>query len=457
MNNRKTLVAIALAPVFVALATTYYFVSTESKRLSIQTLETLEDFLIKSKQQELYNYTNVALTAVDHIYAPSRPDNVVAQNLVADIFDSMSYNGNDGYFFIYDDKGTNIVHPKQAFRIGENWWELKDVSGALLIQDLIHNAKAGGGYYRYLWEKPSTHEVGEKISYSTYMDKWDWMIGTGVYLDDINQQLGGLQSELDDHIDKTARIILSVAISIMLIIAIIGLILNLTEKKQADLKLNALSQRIVDLQEEERRRISHELHDGIVQILVSIKYYFESMGLDFKKQKIESPAQMKKASESLDMAISEIRRISHDLHPRILDELGLSEAIETISNEFSKRTGINVVLKKLALRKLLPVDLSTSLYRVVQESLTNIERHSTATKVVITVSIEKNWLVLDINDNGTQKNKAKERSLMSSGIGLRNLAERIEYHSGQFEAEFSHAGGRVRAKIPIALFKTQVS
>ena len=73
-----------------------------------------------------------------------------------------------------------MVHPKQPFRIGQNWWELKDEIGTPLIQELVTNAQDGGDYLQYLWEKPSIGEVGTKMAYSVMLEKWDWMLGTGV-------------------------------------------------------------------------------------------------------------------------------------------------------------------------------------------------------------------------------------------------------------------------------------
>ena len=445
------LILLATIPVVFALVLTFVFITNESQRLSEQTLSTLETFLMESKRRELLNYSTLADSAVSHIYKPSAENNQVAKNLVAEILDEMSYGGDDGYFFVYDGQGNSIAHPKQPFRVGENWWDLEDPSGAKIIQILISNAKAGGDYYQYPWNKPSLNGSTDKVSYSWYLPKWDWMIGTGIYLDDITNQLSAVQHDIDKHIKKTERIILGIALTTALAIFIIGLIIALKEKTKSNTQLNLLSQRIVNLQEEERRRISREMHDGIVQILVSIKYSLEATRMFLNKNKDQVPEPFDHASENLNTAIQEIRRISHDLHPRILDELGLGLALDSLTNEFNQRTAINVNLIRPAVKKVLPDDIATTLYRVVQESLTNIERHSQATACKVNLFFTSNQLVLKISDNGKGFNES--HTPLSEGIGIRNLTERLDYQGGEFSVTSSSAGTVITATIPRSLFK----
>lgn len=443
---------IAVLQVVITSIITYWLVADEYIELSEQSLETLEKFMIEQKQQELKNYTSLAISAVDHLYKPSDQDNTVVKSLVADIFDSMLYSGDDGYFFVYNGKGDNIAHPKEPFRIGKNFWELENSKGEKTIQILLENAKAGGGFYRYPWLKPSLKKVSEKMGYSVYLPKWDWMVGTGVYLDDVNSQLSILQDEIDQHINQTKQIILLVAISSILIIFLFGLLVYLNQKKKTDLKINELGQKIINLQEEERRYFSRELHDGIVQILVSIKYSLEATSIFLKKSKQLKPQPLDHAETNLITAIQEIRRISHHLHPRILDELGLSAAMDSLSKEFSLRTGVCVNVTKPAVRKLLPDHINTTLYRVVQESLNNIEKHANANNVVIHLSIQNNWLTLLVKDDGSGFDTSPDANTSEFGIGLRNLAERVEFHSGKFNIASSRKGTSIRAQIPTASF-----
>ena len=451
------LLYVAVFQVIITSFVTYFLITSEYRDLTDKSVTILEKFLINQKKQELKNYVSIALTSVDNVYDTvdlNNHKNKTAKAVVADIFDGLVYNGDDGYFFIYDDKGNNVVHPKEPTRVGKNWWQLEDDNGEKIIQLLIKAGQQGGGFHRYNWLKPSEGEKVEKISYAAYMDKWDWMVGTGVYLDDVSLQLNNLQRQLDTHLNYTKQIILIVAISSIFFIFLFGIVVNLTHKKKAEAKINELSQRVIDVQEEENRHISRELHDGIIQILVSIKYSLEATGLYLTKNKQEKPKPLDSAQENLGFAIQEVRRISHHMHPQILDELGLSAAIESISQDFTERTGVKIKVIKPALRKLLPDFINTTLFRVVQEALTNIQKHAKAKNVTINLSIKSEWLTLIIEDDGVGFSSDKDtiNNCNSDGIGLRNLAERVEYHLGKFDIETSAKGTAIIIKIPTVSF-----
>lgn len=442
----------AVAQVILTALLTYFLVTSEYRDLSERNVATLESFLITQKKQELKNYTAIAKAAIQHIYAGAANDDEVAKKQVADILSTLIYNGHDGYFFVYDDQGTNIVLPSEPYRVGQNYWDLLNDKGEPTIQILIANAKRGGDFYRYPWNQPSTENVTEKMSYSDFLPKWRWMMGTGVYLDNVQSQLVTVQKDIDQHIGNTRSIILIVALSSIFVIFAIGSWLSLKQKRVSDEKISQLGQKIVTLQEEEQRHISRELHDGIVQVLVSIKYSLEATGKFLNKQLIDKPAPLIKAEENLSNAINEIRRISHHLHPRILDELGLSAAMETLGKEFAERTGVKVTIDKPALSKLLPDHINTTLYRVVQESLMNIEKHAQAKNTVIDLIIKDNWLTLSIKDDGVGISQDAIVNPSEGGIGTRNLAERVEYHKGKFKIHSSSQGTTIIAKIPRSAF-----
>lgn len=447
---------IAVIQVVLTSIVIYFFVSSEYRALSSQNLQTLEAFLISQKKQELQNYTSLAASAIKHLYPEAEPKKSSKQLEVESLLNELLYNGDDGYFFVYDDQGINIAHPKEPLRVGESWWDLESDTGEKIIQQLIINAKAGGDFLHYQWRKPSNQTKSDKMSYSMYLDDWQWMLGTGVYLDDVNQQLATIQQKIDQHINNTKQIILFISLGSIFIIFLYGLIINLSHKKKADKKINELGQKIISLQEEQHRHVSRELHDGIVQILVSIQYSLEATAIFLTQTKQEKPKPLADAEKNLKIAIQEVRRISHHLHPRILDELGLSAAIEALAKDFSKQTKIDISFTKPKLSKLLPDNINSTLYRVVQESLINIEKHSQATRVTIDLSIANKSLTLTITDNGIgfndQHKTKKGAPIESFGIGLRNLTERIEYHCGQFKVSTSSKGTCIIASIPSHVF-----
>jgi len=443
---------IAIVQVILTSFIIYYLVTSQYRELSDMNVKTLESFLITQKEQELKNYTSIALSSVEHMYKLAEKTNQTNQVAVADIFKNMLYNGDDGYFFIYDDKGVAIVHPKEPERVGKNWWDLESDNGDKIIQILIENAHAGGGFYRYQWLKPSEKNKASKLGYSIYSEEWQWMLGTGVYLDDVYAQLDNLHKEIDNHINYTKQIILIVALSSIFFIFLFGIAVNLNNKKTAEEKISQLGQRVIDVQEEENRHISRELHDGIIQTLISIKYSLEATAMFLLKNKQEKPQPLKQAEDNLGFAIQEVRRISHHMHPQILDELGLSSAIESLAIDFSKQTGVKINVNKPSLRKLLPDFINTTLYRVVQESLTNIKKHAKANNVLIDISVQDSWLTLSIKDDGLGFDINAKKQNDNYGIGLRNLAERVEHHSGKFNITSSDKGTEITVNIPTSSF-----
>jgi len=426
---------------------TYYLVTNQYRELSENNVKTLETFLISQKEQELKNYTSIALSSVEHMHGLLTDSN---QQVVEEMFKNMLYNNDDGYFFIYDDNAVAIVHPKQPERVGKSWWHLEDDNGDKIIQTLLEKAHNGGGFSQYNWLKPSEKEKELKLSYSVYSDKWQWMLGTGVYLDDVYGQLDNLQQEINNHLNNTKQIILIVALSSIFFIFLFGFAVNLNHKKRAEAKISQLGQRVIDVQEEENRHIARELHDGIIQILVSIKYSLEATSMYLTRNHQAKPDPLHQAEHSLQVAIQEVRRISHHMHPQILDELGLSDAIESIASDFSKSTGVKIKVFKPVLRKLLPDFINTTLFRVVQESLTNIQKHAQASNILIEISINNTWLTMLIEDDGVGFNTQEIQN--NNGIGIRNLIERVEHHSGTLDIESSNKGTAITVKIPTASF-----
>ncbi len=446
------LLYIAVLQVILTSIVTYYLVTNEYHSIADENVKALENFLISQKQQELKSYTEIAMSSVSHLRALFKEQDFETQKVAADVLQGMLYNGDDGYFFVYDQEGKGIVHPKEPHRIGQYWFDLEDDNGDKIIQELLASAQQGGGYYRYNWNKPSENAKAQKMAYSVYIDDWNWMLGTGVYLDDVYTQLSSIQTEINDHLNNTRQIILLVAISSIFFIFIFGIVVNLSHRKTAEAKISELGQKVIDVQEEKNRHVSRELHDGIIQILVSVKYSLEATAMFLKKSGQTKPDAFVQAEQNLAVAIQEVRRISHHMHPQILDELGLSSAIESITTDFKKRTGMSVEVIKPDLRKLLPDYINTTLFRVVQESLTNIQKHSLAKNVVIDLSVQDKWLTLIIQDDGIGFDVKKLQSKNQEGIGLRNLTERVEYHKGSLSIVSSSQGTITTVKIPAETF-----
>jgi two-component system NarL family sensor kinase len=420
---------LAVLPLIGAILAIAFLVTVQVRDLSREEQTLLEESLLKTKRAELQHYVQLALTSIDHIYTSGRND-AAAKAEVLRILTEMNY-GDDGYFFVYDLSGKNLAHPRQPELVGKNLWEKRDSNGLPVIQKLIEKAKTGGGYQRFLWRKPSTGLETDKLGYVVMLDRWGWMLGTGIYLDDVATSTNKLREEVSAHVFSTILGLALVAVIASLVVFAGGMVLNISEHRLADKKLKALSQRIVSLQEEERARVSRELHDGLSQLLVSTKYHFELAHERLIEGRENAAPEIDKGLVGLASAISEIRRISHDLRPSLLDNLGLSSALQQLSDEFRQRTGI-AVDTRIAVHTDVSGDSSmTTLFRIAQEGLMNIERHAEAQHVRLALEQDAGELRLTIVDDGKGFNPNRIDNPRSGGIGLRNMRERIEYHGGK--------------------------
>lgn len=452
MNLRQKILLLSTVPLILAISAISLLVSFQTQSLSEDEIATFERKMLSAKKSELLNYLSLAQTSIRHIYENAEPDDDTAKEWVKDVLNGLTY-GLDGYFFVYDYEGNNLVHPRQSHRVGRNWLDLKDPTGNRVIHHLIEQARQGGGFHRYLWEKPSTKEVVEKISYAVPLTKWNWMLGTGLYIDDVIEQVAAIETEVSERIQQTSILILLITFASLAFVFVTGIAINLHERRLADAKLKELTQRIVETQEEERGRVARELHDGISQILVSVKFALDLALGKAKKEDANVAGSIQKGTDGLNIAIQEVRRISRDLRPSALDDLGLSAALKSLSTEYAKRTGIKMEVNTLVFRNLLPDEIKTTLFRVAQEALTNIERHAQATHVTLSLTAEDGAVELTITDNGKGFSipHMNRKNSLSAGIGLRNMQERLAHHNGELTLTSSAEGTTVQARLPKGL------
>jgi signal transduction histidine kinase len=218
-------------------------------------------------------------------------------------------------------------------------------------------------------------------------------------------------------------------------------------------QLELLNERITQVQEDERRRIARELHDSVGQLLAAIA--MNSTVVESESNKLSSDAAKRFAENSLmvDEVIKQIRTISYLLHPPLLNEAGLAPALGIYVEGFSKRSRISTKLQIPADFERLTEEVELTAFRLVQESLTNIHRHSGSLTAAIRVTREKNCLRIEIEDAG-KGFSAEDVSLLpaesQSGVGIPGMRERLRRLGGTLQIESSNRGTRVIAVIPVA-------
>ena len=227
---------------------------------------------------------------------------------------------------------------------------------------------------------------------------------------------------------------------------------DITEQRRIEVELRTLSTRLLDMQDRERRRIARELHDGTAQNLFAM-----TIGLSRLLQQTIPPDLKGTLEECLSLceqSRQEIRTLSYVLHPPMLDEAGLSSTLKWYTEGFSERSGIRVDLALEPDPGRLPLEIETVLFRVVQESLTNVHRHASTSTASVRLTSTANDVVLDIQDRGhglrgglRKQNDAPVPATL--GVGIQGMRERIRQLAGTFDVEFTDKGTTVRVSVPL--------
>jgi two-component system NarL family sensor kinase len=307
MPLKQKIVALAILPLLLAIAVIGALVLSHAQRLGEQQELLIETSIIASKKTELKNYVELGLSAVAPFYASGR-DDAVTQQQVLNILLGLDY-GSDGYFFVYDGMGRSLMHPRQPELIGRDLVSMTNPHWVQAIQALLLTARSGDGFQRYEWEKPSSGQLTEKLAYVVMLERWGWMIGTGLYLDDVELATQQARAKVAENIRSTMWALAWVALVAVLLVSAGGLTLNFSEQRLADRKLQLLAQRIVSSQEEERSRVSRELHDGISQLLVSVKFRLELACHELENGRSQALETLRGGLARLGGAIAEVRRI----------------------------------------------------------------------------------------------------------------------------------------------------
>ncbi|KNH17441.1 histidine kinase [Pseudomonas syringae] len=452
MQLKHKIVALGILPLVLAIAVICVLVISLNRQLGDQQAQLIEDSILASKRAELKNYVEMAQSLIAPLYDDGRGDERAQQQVLEDLR-KLSF-GINGYFFVYDREGRSLMHARQSELVGKYLWDMTDPYGLPVIQALLKSAQSGEGFQRYAWNKPSSGQVTDKLAYVVMLDRWGWMLGTGIYLEDVERATQQARAEVAQGIRKTMGAIAAVALVAVLFVFASGMTLNVSEHRLADKKLQRLTQRIVSLQEEERSRVSRELHDGISQLLVSIKFQFELASHVLENGQDKGLGILRDATERLGDAIGEVRSLSHDLRSSLLDTLGLPAAIGQLAAEFEQRSGLVVTFNDNEFDCHLVDGAAVSLFRIVQEGLTNIERHAQAKNVIITLHGSEKSVRLTVVDDGIGFNVAQvERR--HAGIGLRNIRERVEHFGGRFDLTSMPGRSELDVLLPMKLPGTE--
>jgi signal transduction histidine kinase len=235
--------------------------------------------------------------------------------------------------------------------------------------------------------------------------------------------------------------------------ATFGLVVtDLTEARRTEELLRALTHRVVQVQEAERGRVALELHDNITQLLCGVLFHSQALADSLSARDGPAKGEAMKLREMLGQTAEEVERISHNLRPSVLDQLGLVEVLRDTSTEFAQRTGASVKLACAALVERLPGDTELTLYRILQEALRNVERHARARHVTVGLSLEGAFVQLTITDDGIGFDAAHHaaRRKEKGVLGLLGMQERAASVGGILTVKSGRrAGTKIEVRIPV--------
>lgn len=434
MKLRRKLILLALTPLVLVLCTIAVMVNHQSVELAREQRDVIEPAYLASKKDELRSYLALAQHAIAPLHGSGRADEAVLSEAKA-ILHRLDY-GNDGYFFVYDLQGTLLVHSRKPELIGINRWNHRDINGYPTIEMLIRKAREGGGFVQYATEKPSTGKPATKLTYAVLLPNWGWVLGTGIYLDDVHGVLAKVDEQVAvNNYDTLLWIGVSASVG-MTVIILCGLMLNIKGRREA--------------QEEERARLSSELHDSICQRLVAAKLHTQT-GLiqlaGLPPSHIAAQATFRYLEKDLKDVLRETREIAHGLHPMILKDFGLAASLQQLAHDMENDT-TSIRFRSRGLVEGLPDEANLVFYRLAQECLSNVKQHSQASRAKLSLAGTGRGVRLTVWDNGTGFDASLMTGSHSRGAGLRNMKARVEEAGGRLTITSKPGNTKVTATIP---------
>ncbi len=323
MKIRTKILLLALLPLVLAILAinaTVYLVN--QSQIATQQSE-LRAKLMADKKSELSTYLQIAQTAIADVYA--QPDSAANREQVKKILRQLRY-GKDGYFFVYNYDGVNqVLGPKPEIE-GKNLFNAKDAGGKFFIQDILNAARNGDGYAEYLWNKPSIGKDVSKLSYTLELDKYQWVLGTGFYIDDIEDILA--EQRLKQEADTRSSMVRVSLIS--LIIMALTLIITSVIGNKISSPLRHVVAALNDIANGEgdlTQRLQIESQDEVGDVSKAFNHFVERIQ--------ELVAQVGNVSQRIFSETESLTRISGQYTRQVLEHSKETEQVASAVNEMS--------------------------------------------------------------------------------------------------------------------------
>ena len=234
---------------------------------------------------------------------------------------------------------------------------------------------------------------------------------------------------------------------------ILGSAADVTALKTAEEELRSLSARLRNTQDEERRRIARELHDGVAQCLFGISAFLATLRRSVAVPSPEADT-LAEVAHHCDEGLKQVRMLSYVLHPPMLDEVGLASALKWFADGLERRSNIDIELEAEDEMERLPIGVERDLFRIVQEALSNVVRHSGSPKAIIRLIRQPDLATVQIQDFGRGMPNGYEpadQRQQAGGLGIVGMRERLHYVNGRLEIQTGPQGTTLTAIVPLGV------
>ena len=277
MTIKQRILLLTILPLVFAISTIMFLVHSELSALGDEQVKDIRSSMMKEKRVILKNYVDIAITSVKGVVASGSYDDPKIKSQVArQLRDILFGDSKDGYMFVYDYDGINIVMGPKPELEGKNLYGLIDSDGVNVIKDLITSAKNGGGFLEYSWNKPSKNANAPKLGFVRGIEQYKWMVGTGFYIDDIDDAVTLARLEIDKRIQRAMMLIAVVGLVLIVLVGFISLFVTgrITKPIQDTvLALNNISHGEGDL----TKRLKVYADDEVGQVSISFNQFVEKI------------------------------------------------------------------------------------------------------------------------------------------------------------------------------------
>ncbi|WP_159820632.1 methyl-accepting chemotaxis protein [Colwellia sp. 20A7] len=278
LSIKQRILLLSIVPLILAVLVIMFLVNIQLQALGEEQVKNTKITMMADKRTTLKNYVDISLSSINKLVeqAVGIDDEQKKNEVASYLRDIVFEESKDGYIFIYEYDGVNIAHKEKPELEGKNLYNLKDPNGVLVIKELIEQAQNGGGYVEYMWHKPSKDMEVTKLGYAKSIDKFKWMVGTGFYVDDIEDEIANIRMKVDAGINKAMLLIGTVGASLVALVIFISLYISARITRplcDTALALDDISQGEGDL----TRRLKVYAEDEVGQVSKGFNLFVEKM------------------------------------------------------------------------------------------------------------------------------------------------------------------------------------